>query len=79
MSAPDEDLLATTEGVEEGSAASNVEDSATGGSVGRPVTGAPGPKDVEASPAPPLAVESSQSQGTRDAVGTGQQLEAGEG
>ena len=79
MSAGDEDLLTTTEGVEEGSAASTVEDAATGGSGGRPATGAPGPADVEASPAPPLVVESPQSQAARDAVGTGQQLEAGEG
>lgn len=79
MSAPDEDLLTTTEGVEEGSAASTVEDAATGASGGRPATGAPGPVDVEASPAPPLVVEAPQSQAARDAGGTGQQLEAGEG
>ena len=79
MCAPDEDLLTTTEGVEEGSAASTVEGAATGASSDRPATGAPGPVDVEASPAPPLVVEAPQSQAARDAEGTGQQLEVGEG
>lgn len=79
MTTPDEHLLATTEGVAEGSAASTVEDAATGGSGDRPAPGAPGLLDVEASPAPPVVLESPQSRAARDAVGTGQQLQVGEG
>ena len=79
MSTADEHLLATTEGVDEGSAASTVEDATTGGSGNRSASGAPGPLDAEASPAPPVEMESPQSRAARDAVGTGQQLEVGEG
>ena len=79
MTTPDEQLLATTEGVDEGSAASTVEDAATGGSGDRPAPAALGPLDAEASPAPPVELESPQSRAARDAVGTGQQLAVGEG
>lgn len=93
MTDPGEDLLTTTEGVDEGSAASTVEGSA------RPGEASPGDGDPEAAglghetdhhrtggthgdaasrPAPPYAVESEESRAAR-AADTGQQLSAGEG
>lgn len=84
MTNPSEDLLATTEGVDEGSAKSTVE----GDPSTEELTGVPnpinralgeGPDNVEATPAPPVDMESGTSRETRDARGTGQQLEAGEG
>lgn len=84
MTNQSEDLLTTTEGVDEGSAASAAEgepstEDLTG--VPNPVSRAlgGGPHDTEAEPAPPVDVESGESPGSRDARGTGQQLEAGEG
>ncbi|MCW2615154.1 MAG: hypothetical protein JWN08_2148 [Frankiales bacterium] len=84
MTNPSKDLLATTEGVDEGSAKSTVE----GDPSTEELTGVPnpisqalgeGPGDVEAEPAPPVDMESGDSRASRDARGTGQQLEAGEG
>ena len=78
MTDPSKDLLVSTEGVDEGSAASTGEgpDSpATGdpaGSASRPAGAAP-------DAAPPVDMESEQSRAARDASGTGQQLQAGEG
>ena len=77
MTAPDEDLLTTTEGVDEGSAASTVEGPASGaGPVDEGTTGGPASGST---PAPPVDMESPDSRAARDAVGTGQQLEVGEG
>ena len=71
MTDPDKDLLATTEGVDEGSARSTVESTR---SAGAPDAASPGaPDDTEAEPAPPLTLDSPQQ------AGPGQQLEAGEG
>lgn len=84
MTNPSEDLLATTEGVDEGSAASTAE----GASSTEDLTGATNPisralgdpprtdPESEATPAPPVGVETGED-GT--ARGPGQQLEAGEG
>jgi hypothetical protein len=81
MTNPSEDLLATTEGVDEGSAKSTVEGAAsteelTG--VTNPIKRALGDPDrtdeqSESSPAPPLDL------GIDPPRGPGQQLEAGEG
>ncbi len=88
MTNPSDDLLATSEGVDEGSAASTDEggdrstEELTG--VTNPITqalGDPPSPDAEsdATPAPPVDMESEQSRGARSAAGSGQQLEAGEG
>jgi hypothetical protein len=87
MTNPGDDLLATSEGVDEGSAASTDEgprstEELTG--ITNPVTqalGDPPSTDAEsdATPAPPVDMETDASRGSRDAAGSGQQLEAGEG
>ncbi len=87
MTNPSDDLLATSEGVDEGSAASTDEgpsstEELTG--VTNPITqalGEPPSTDAtsDATPAPPVDMESEQSRGARDGAGSGQQLEAGEG
>ena len=79
MTDPDQDLLSTTEGVDEGSADATVEDRSPAGrgAITGPVGGdAPGggPLDAEASPAPPVVVDAGPAP-----QGPGQQLEAGEG
>jgi hypothetical protein len=79
MTSPGEDLLTTTEGVDEGSEASTAEGPQPGTGA---VDAGPGGRphlDSESSPAPPVDMEGSDSRAARDAVGTGQQLEAGEG
>ena len=81
MTNPGEDLLATSEGVDEGSADSTAEGAATTGErtgAARPTTRALGDADrtdvqSEATPAPPVDT------GTDGPSGPGQQLEAGEG
>ena len=87
MTNPSDDLLATSEGVDEGSAASTDE----GPSSTEELTGVTNPikralgdspsagAGSDATPAPPVDMESEQSRGARDAAGTGQQLQAGEG
>ena len=87
MTNPSDDLLATSEGVDEGSAASTDEgpdstEELTG--VTNPIKqalGDPPSTDAgsDATPAPPVDMESDQSRGARDAAGSGQQLQAGEG
>lgn len=77
MTTPDEDLLTTAEGVDEGSAASTAEGPGSG--AGPVDTGTTGGPQSEATPAPPVDMEAPDSRAARDAVGTGQQLEAGEG
>ncbi len=92
MTNPSDDLLATSEGVDEGSAASTDEGPRRGGDssteeltgVTNPIKralGDPPSTDAEsdATPAPPVDMESDASRGTRDAAGSGQQLQAGEG
>lgn len=83
MTNPSKDLLATTEGVDEGSAKSTVEGEMLAGERGpdahRGTALGEGPADVEATPAPPVDTESAESRGARDAAGTGQQLQEGEG
>lgn len=88
MTNPSEDLLATTEGVDEGSAASTVEgaekstEELTG--VTNPVKRALGDgPDRDASPdavpaAAPVDMESEESRGARESA-PGQQYEVGEG
>ena len=90
MTNPSDDLLATTEGVDEGSAASTVEgegaerstEELTG--VTNPIKRAMGDgpdrgASPDVQPAPPVDMESDESRAARDAAGPGQQLEAGEG
>jgi hypothetical protein len=87
MTNPSDDLLATSEGVDEGSETSTDEgarstEELTG--VTNPVERAMGDAPStgaasEATPAPPVDMESAESRGARDAAGGGQQLEAGEG
>lgn len=73
MTNPDEDLLTTTEGVDEGSAASTAEGRGSGSS---PAAGSV-PQPPEAEPAaPPVDVQTEESAAQR---APGQQLEAGEG
>jgi hypothetical protein len=77
MRSSSEHLLTTTEGVDEGSAASTVEESgAEGSALG--ATAAAGAED-ESTPAPPDDMETSESRAAREERGTGQQLQAGEG
>jgi len=85
MTTADEDLLTTTEGVDEGFAASTVEGSDSGSdaeaagaghSSGRP--GTHGVHGGESQPAPPVDVATDESRAAR-AADTGQQLQAGEG
>jgi hypothetical protein len=92
MTNPSEDLLATTEGVDEGSAKSTVEGPDSGGAssteeltgVTNPIKRALGDADstaaeADAQPAPPVDMESDESRAARAAEGTGQQMQAGEG
>ena len=91
MTNPSDDLLVTSEGVDEGSAASTAESprSAEAAGASDPVDGgerapdggdrAPAGGSSESTPAPPVDMESGQSRSAREAVGSGQQLEAGEG
>ena len=74
MTNPNEDLV-TSEGVDEGSAASTVEGPASGGT---PDVGS-APQRPQAPAAAPVDMESEESRKARAEVGTGQQLEAGEG
>lgn len=72
MTTPDEDLV-TTEGVDEGSAASAAESPESGGDPA--ARGLPdGPRGERA--APPVDIDT---EGTQAVRGPGQQLEAGEG
>lgn len=74
MTHPDQDLLVTSEGVDEGSSASATEGPDTGST---PAAG--GHPEAEGSvPAPPVEVDTEESQAAR-AAETGQQLQAGEG
>ena len=74
MTNPDEDLLTTTEGVDEGSAASTVEGPGSGGT---PAVG--GSPTVEgAQPAPPVDMETEQSRAVREQRDPGQQVDVGE-
>lgn len=80
MTDPDQDLLVTSEGVDEGSAASTAEGPGSGAhpaAGSRPVERASHVDEGEA-PAPPVAVDTEQSRAAR-AADTGQQLQAGEG
>ena len=87
MTNPSDDLLATSEGVDEGSAASTDEgprstQELTGvtNPLARALGDAPSTNDeADATPAPPVDMETEQSRGARDQAGTGQQLQAGEG
>ncbi len=80
MTNPSEDLLVTTEGVDEGSAASTVEGESAIEDTERAVDDAPtSGVDGEAQPAPPVDMETDESRAAREATGTGQQLAAGEG
>jgi hypothetical protein len=87
MTNPSDDLLATSEGVDEGSAASTDEgarstEELTGvtNPIERAMGGPPSTEgESDATPAPPVDMETEQSRGARSASGSGQQLEAGEG
>ena len=74
MTNPDDRLLTTTEGVDEGSAASTAEGP---GSGGRPAAGSAPTVEGE-QPAPPVEVDTEQSRAAR-AADSGQQLQVGEG
>ncbi len=75
MTNPSEDLLVTTEGVDEGSAASTAEESHPAPVPGGPVGAAdPAGEESEATAAPPVDTGVGE-----QGVGPGQQLEAGEG
>jgi hypothetical protein len=74
MTNPDQDLLVTTEGVDEGSAASTVEGPGSGAT---PAVGG-GPVAEGERPAPPVEVDTEESRAAR-AADTGQQLQVGEG
>lgn len=84
MTHSDEDLLTTTEGVDEGSAASTAEgpgDGARAEAAGRGAATEPGRAvhgDEESDPAPPSEVASPEIRRTQES-GPGQQLAAGEG
>lgn len=87
MTNPGEDLLATSEGVDEGSAASTSE----GPTSTEELTGVTNPlkralgdpphqsEEIDPRPAPPVDMESDDARAARAARGTGQQLQAGEG
>lgn len=75
----EQDGLVPSEGVDEGSAASTVEDASSGDGadvLGEPPHGAP---DDGAQDAGPVDVEDEQSRAARAQAGPGQQLQAGEG
>ena len=86
MTSPSDDLV-TSEGVDEGSAASTAE----GASSTEELTGVQNPLEKasgeprssspasESDPAPPDDMELPDARAARDASGTGQQLQAGEG
>ncbi|MCW2681748.1 MAG: hypothetical protein JWM62_3149 [Frankiales bacterium] len=74
MTDPDKDLLVTSEGVDEGSAASTAEGPGSGAT---PAAGGRAVAEGEA-PTPPVEVDTAQSRAAR-AADTGQQLQAGEG
>jgi hypothetical protein len=86
MTSPSDDLVAT-EGVDEGSAASTAE----GATSTEELTGVQNPLEKalgeprssspasDSDPAPPVDIELPESRAARDASGTGQQLQAGEG
>ncbi len=90
MTSPSDDLV-STEGVDEGSAASTAEDRSSGAASTEELTGVQNPIEKafgqprsaspasETDPAPPDDMESGDSRAARDATGTGQQLQAGEG
>ena len=78
MTNPSEDLLVAPEGVDEGSAASTAEGPASG-SDGDLVGADAQVPETESTPRPPDDMESEESRAARDAAGTGQQLQAGEG
>ena len=73
----DENLV-SSEGVDEGSAASTVEDADSGSSQVQGAAPQGAPAD-SAQQARPDDMESEESRASRDAAGTGQQLQAGEG
>ena len=75
MTNPNEDLV-TSEGVDEGSAASTAEGPGSGASPA--AGGATGRPEAPAAAAP-VDMETEQSREARDREGTGQQLQAGEG
>ena len=73
MTEPDDDLLTTTEGVDEGSAASTAEDRSSGSAPGAGAR----PDVPDAEPvAPPVDMDTDDPAAQR---GPGQQLEVGEG
>lgn len=74
MTDPDQDLLVTSEGVDEGSAASTAEDRGSGAD---PAAGGRAVAEGE-TPGPPVPVDTEQSRAAQ-AADTGQQLQAGEG
>ena len=74
MTNPDDRLLTTTEGVDEGSAASTAEGR---GSGARPAAGTAPTVEGE-QPAPPVEVDTEESRAAR-AADSGQQLQVGEG
>ena len=74
MTNPDEDLV-TTEGVDEGSAASTAEGPASGASPGA----GRGPHAPDEPAAAPVDMETEESRAAREQAGPGQQLQAGEG
>lgn len=76
MTNPDEELLVTTEGVDEGSAASTAEGAGTGAPQD---TGGGTDRPTGAQPAPPVDMESDASRAARRESGTGQQQQVGEG
>lgn len=75
MTDPGKDLLTTTEGVDEGSAASTVEGPGTGA---EPAAGAPLTAAAQV-PAPPYDLETDESRAAREQGDPGQQLQVGEG
>lgn len=78
MTSSSEHLLTTTEGVDEGSAASTVEETGTEGSAVGAAADSGGIQD-ESTPAPPVDMESDEARSVKEQQGTGQQLQAGEG
>jgi hypothetical protein len=79
MTPSDDGLLTTTEGVDEGSKASTAEGPQSGaGAVDAGTAGGAGPQS-EATPAPPVDMESPEARAARDALGSGQQVQVGEG
>ena len=88
MTSPSNDLLVTTEGVDEGSAASTAEGPDTADASPRGAGASSDPRAVgdrptsgenASTPTPPVDMESEQSREQREATGSGQQLQVGEG